>query len=704
MATNDTQQIWALARRAAARRKKMMLGIALAVLAGAFVYDRLQEPVYEARTSMIFDEFAAPVEGTGFDTSREVLISNRLEELQSLTFAQEIVATLPEADRSRFPAPDSPLPGYDAAVAAADEIHRNLLARPVRNSNVIEVRVRLHDADLCVAVAKAAVRVFQERADRVKREGAGGVRRFVEEQVDRYRVQLDGIEQTLRTYKEVHRITSFDNESQEILRRTTEAEVLRNAARASRQAAEERLAAIQTRLAAQKQALVPSVIDAGTPWTQKLKQKLVDLQLQAMDLRVQNYPPTHPKLQELERDIEQTKESLTKEVLKLAVGGAVADPIAQIEKYAAEAVGLDIEIESLQAQEAALERIVAQYDKALGSLPEQEFHLARLVRERDVSQKIYNSMLEKLEATRISEAERLPGLRVLDPAQRPLTPVLPRTKLNLALGLLVGVLLGAGAGLVAEAIASPFESAVEVESLTGWTVLASVPAIPGERALISSDAPDTPAAEAYRMLRTNLELTEVGTSHRAILVTSVGPGDGKSTTISNLAASLAATGKRVLLVDAEVRRPRQHTIFGVDRAPGLADALGASRGRRLSDWVRPSGVENLDLITTGRPLPNPGDFLARVLPRLAAEMQALRDGHDVLLLDTPPLLLIHDTVLLATLVDGVVFVVNAHRRDAESLQRARTLLEGSGVRVLGVVLNDVEPQGIYKRYYARTTE
>jgi len=204
------------------------------------------------------------------------------------------------------------------------------------------------------------------------------------------------------------------------------------------------------------------------------------------------------------------------------------------------------------------------------------------------------------------------------------------------------------------------------------------------------------------MLRTNLQLANLGKGNRTILVTSVGPGEGKSTTVSNLAASLAAGGRRVLLVDAELRRPVQHTIFGVDRAPGLADALGSNR--KLSALVRPSGVANLDLITTGTPLPNPGDFLATALPRFIAEIQALRGGHhDVLLLDSPPLLLIHDTVLLGTLVDGVVFVINANRRSPEGLQRARSILDGSGAKVLGVVLNYVEPLASYKRYYGATT-
>jgi tyrosine-protein kinase Etk/Wzc len=765
MQISESQRIILLARRAVRYRKRLILLGLVIGLVPVILINLLQQPIYEASTSLVFDEISTPVPSPDGDVTRDVLLSNRLEELSSLAFAHDIAVALPPAVRGSYPLPET-ISGGDTLGAIAWSLHEAIVPAPVRTSNVIRISVQLPDPVLAANVANTAAQVFRDRNDRIKREGVGGVRRFIEQQMEHARDVLDSSEVALRNYKETNRITSFDGEANELLRRTTEAEVLHNQARANRGAAEERLASIQQTLRQQKLDFVPTVTGSSSPAVARLRDRLVELQSQAVELKVQGYPATHPKLVQLDQAIEETKRSLTDEATKLAAGAGIADPIAELQRYTSDATQLQIEIESSKAQEAALQKVIDNYDSSLGQLPEKEFRLVRLTRERDVNHKIYTMLLEKLEEARISEAGKIPAMRILDTAFPPPDPIRPRQKLNLLLGILVGSLLGGGVAFAVEALKGGVDSEEELEKLTGWSVLASIPrmehppdasgaataaGIPHSksqekrhaRALISQLQPESGAAEAFRILRTRLLFRGSGRECRSILVTSVGPGDGKSTSVANLAIAMAGSGQHVVLVDTEVRRPVQHELFGVARSPGMTDVLRAIAAAPASpvrqsavpaphphnaSWreateddggaavaepaerfngmdaaTRHTQIAGLDLIPTGERVDNAEDRLVLALPALRELIGRLTTTHDVVLLDAPPLLLVHDAALLAGLVDGVIFVVSSERADAELLGRAKKLLTDAKANVLGVVLNHVDPERVYGygKYYSQ---
>jgi uncharacterized protein involved in exopolysaccharide biosynthesis len=364
--------------------------------------------MYEATTSIIFDEFAAtPSNPNEALRARDVAIANRTQELTSWSFAADVVAAIDPARLRGIPLPGDPGPKFDAQRYIIDTVHEAISAEPVRNSNIIRVGVVLPEAQLAADVANAAGRIYEERSQQVRQEGAGGVRKFVEEQLERAQLQLDQAEAELRNYKQQNQITSFDTQTQEVLRRVTDAEVLYNGAVSKRRAIEDRLAAVDAQIESQRAGLVNAVTEATTPRTQRLKSKLVDLQL-----------PTA---------------SLTEEAAKVASGLTVSDPIANMENLLQESTSMRIESQALRAQEQALEKIIGRYDTSMSQLPEREFHLARLTRERDVGQKVYSLLRERLEESKIAEAQNLPNLRILDAALLPTSPVRPRKAMNLAI-------------------------------------------------------------------------------------------------------------------------------------------------------------------------------------------------------------------------------------------------------------------------------
>ena len=720
--SGDSDQITKLVVGTLKRRKAMNAAGAVAILVPVLFYNQFAAPWYEASTSMVFDEFAGPTPTENDRYAREMRISNRLEELNSRSFSREIALDLDTETRARFAWPKDAPATFDSLEFMAGAIHANLLAYRLSNSNILRVQIQARDPILVAALTNTAADVFQERNARVRLEGVGGIKRFVEDKLELARAELERTEAALQSFKEENEITSFDVETSELVRLATDAEVMFNEVRSNRLSRQERLKVLETALAKQRQDLVPAITEFGSPFAQSLKKRLVDLQAQYTDLKVRNYPPEHPTLKQLERDLEQTKRQLQEEAGKIAAGLGVVDPIDKMVSDATEASSVRIEIEAMRAHEEALGRTVAEYDAKLSRLPQKEFQLTRLTRERDAAQKMYVTLSEKLEESRLSEAEALPSLRIIDTATPPDEPIRPRKRLNLAMGLMLGLLVGFGTGLIREAQGHTVESGRDIEAVTSWPVLASVPPISlgrltegldghklkapervrVERGLVSLLHPESSAAEAYRMLRTRLAFLGFGERFKTLLVTSLGPGDGKTTTAANLAIGLANVGVKTLLVDGEVRRPTMHLIFGVPKSPGVNELLN-SRNGEFGHVIQSSHVESLDIVTSGgTPSGDPNEAISRSTARIRALLGQFKHAYDYVIIDTPPLMLVHDTALVASLADAVLFVVNSDRFDPALLERAKDLLEDAGATVVGVVLNDAEPVGVYRNAYAKT--
>ncbi len=763
MQHSDTEQILSRLGRIIRRRKLLLILSFVIILGPIGIYNEIRTPIYQASTTVVFDEVSAPVQSFELDFSREIVTANRLEEFTSFSFAKDIADALDVETLQRFPYPEEAPEGFDPMGFVVTKVQKSITAYSVRNSNVVRIGVQMQDPELCAAVANKAAQVFQERSYRIKHEGTSGVRRFIESQLEIFAAKLEGSEQALKNYKQSHGVVSFESEAQEVLRRATEAEVLYNQAATNRHSLEERLSAVEAEIAKQKQGLVPAITEVSNPWAQTLMTRLGDLQTRYMDLKVENYPPTHPKMVAIQDEIDRTKKDLRTEATKLVEARNVADPIAQMEKYFSEASSMQIEIESLKAQENALKKVIRDYDNDLGDLPDKELSLAQLERDRNVSQKIYTSLLEKLEETKITEAEKIPSIRILDEARVPRAPILPRKALNLALGVLMSLVVGLGAAWVMDSLTGASPGSVrDLENLTGWSVLASVPRIEKlprgqlklenevrsraqirriKRHVFSQIEPYSGVAEAYRMLRTNLQFMGVGERYRTILVTSIAASEGKSTTLSNLAITLAKQGQKVLVLDSEVRRPVQHTAFDVRRGPGLSEVLlsdgqvgGAGEDEGHDDWItngkgkkvnkalqaldrlrepstkhldellqdniKPVRIKNLSILPSGDAWTNPSITISNFAQRLKVILQNLKQKYDVILIDAPPIMLVHDAAIVSTLVDCVLFVVNSARIDEESLLKAKQLLVNGNANVLGIVLNHFEPVGVYGSYYS----
>ena len=296
----------------------------------------------------------------------------------------------------------------------------------------------------------------------------------------------------------------------------------------------------------------------------------------------------------------------------------------------------------------------------------------------------FGSGIQRLETT---DAEQAPvKVTVTQPATVPVAPISPNTKLNLALGLFLGIGLGVSIAMLRHTLDTTVKSTNALAEAAGATVLGAVMFDPQAKArpLVALDQSSV-RAEAFRTIRTNLQYVAVDRPPRVMVITSSLPGEGKSTTACNLAITLAQAGSRVLLVEADLRRPRIAEYLGIDGSVGLTDIL-IGKGA-VSDVVVPWNRGLLDVMASGPIPPNPSELLgSHQMGQLLAE---LRDQYDAVLLDAPPLLPVTDAAVLASISDGALLLARHGETKREQVVHAAEALRQVNGRLLGVVINFV---------------
>src|SRR5215471_9291417 len=438
-----------------------------------------------------------------------------------------------------------------------------------------------------------------------------------------------------------------------------------------------------------------------------LRGKLADLQGQAAELAVK-YGPKNPKLIEVNQQItiiqQQIDEGMQalEEKLKGEYNRSVAD-----EKSLSSA---------LDEAKFAAER--ENQDAIQFSILKQEVETAK---------SLYTDFLQKTNQANLQVAEQHPGMHVIQPALVPKTPVGPRRTANTLIAFVLS--LGAGIGLVffLEYLDNTIKSVEDVSRYIQLPALGVIPAIAtsAPRRLLSKSKaagsitggrtntiPGTAiasrlqnveghssAAEAYRALRTSVLLSAAGSPPKTLLVTSGQPGEGKTTTVVNTAMSLAQLGAEVLIIDADLRKPSVHKVFGLDPSQGLSTYL--SRNANLDSLIQKPALPHLSVMTSGPIPPNPAELISS--DKMKNMLRLLQERYDHILIDSPPLINVTDPVILSTEVDGVVLVVSWGKSTRDIARRVRSELTSVGAKIFGVVLNNVNfrHEGYDDYYYYR---
>jgi polysaccharide biosynthesis transport protein len=578
------------------------------------------------------------------------------------------------------------------------ECRKHLQVDQVGASRMVEVRFESHDPELAARVVNALVQNyvkynFQKNYD-ATRQASG----WMEQRLDELKARVESSQQALLDYERRHAIVGVDGKQS---------------------IAGQRLAALTEELAQaegvrmDKESLYNTVLSGNTQLAfaahdellARLEEKYAGFKAQYVEA-LDQYGPRFPKVIRLRDQANEIQGFVTAE-RKRDLGEITADYQASL------------------ARENLLSQAVARQKVAVGELNELLIQHNLLKEQFDTNQQIYRRLLQHLRDATVSAGLKATNIHVVDRALPPTMPIRPRKLLYIEAALFAGLAVGVILAFTQEALDNSISGMEEVERLTASPTLAIIPAARNGRAreyrlrgrggtrqsangtvaLSVAREPDSPVAESYRNLRTSILLSTAPRPPQAILITSTQPLEGKTSTSLNLALALAQRNTRTLIIDADLRKQGVGAALAVrGGAAGLSGVLTGAQP--LDEALQPAdGMPGLWALPAGPRPPNPAELLSS--PAMEALLAELRRRFDYLVLDSPPLLPVTDATALSAFVDGVVLVVECGVTDRGALARAHRMLENAGARILGTVLNKIEPshdgyyRSSYRAYYGK---
>jgi succinoglycan biosynthesis transport protein ExoP len=590
------------------------------------------------------------------------------------------------------------------------DLRNQVTATPEENTTLINVTVASREPAQAARIANAVAQAYQAENAALRGRKILEARRFIEEQLREVNARVQQAEDSIRTLKETRGFVSLTEETTASVARLG---VLEGESEKIRRERDEIAGQIQTLQSTSAAGALPTRVlaDAGDPGIAKLSGALVDLSLERENLLV-TLTPQHPQIRDLDARIASIRESLDTRV-RAAREGLLRE--------------LRVKNQILEDRAGDVQRQIQRVRQEQHALPELARQHAQLQRDLTQNENLLSTLRTKLQEVQIKEREQVEEVSLVRPATVPGSPTNPpQTAGKVFAGLLIGLTVGLVLAFVLESLDTSIGTIQDVESYLETPVLGLIPLIDPVRDpllappedepegsplgtmrpfLVALLSPRSTVAEAYRSLRTNVEFLSLEKNVKTLCVTSASLMEGKTTTAINLAITIAQTGKRTLLVEADLRKPFLHHAFGIPRDPGLTEVIVGNKEwreclRTATDlMLGPLGVEklmtmpNVDklfLLASGTPPPNPSEFLNS--QRMQDLIAQFREQFDFVIFDCPPILPVTDAAILASKTDGTLMVYRVGKIARSALKRAKALLENVRGRVLGVVLTGLKAE------------
>lgn len=539
-------------------------------------------------------------------------------------------------------------------------------------TDVLEIKATSRDADEAMMMANTLADIVVDQNQVQMRAEYRRAKNFLEEETskvnERYRAALRNVREFKKEQKtiDLETETKLAAERMAALLGQKEEDVIALAG------ARAKMSRLKEQLAKQHPEYLSAPTLKDNPQIEILKRRLTELKLQLTQATA-DVTERHPRVLALRGQINMAEAELRRE-------------IAIYRSSAPELTALDREIAALEAHLKGVNEEVDKCFKDMGGLPDKAFEQASLDMEVNVTQQAYSSLLDAMCQIGMAEATAMSQIRVIEPAVKPRSAVRPNIALNGALGILVGLVFGLGLVLVMEYRDDSIRTAEDVRELRPIAFMGAVPRFQGKEVpLISARDPNDPLFESYRRIRTHIEVIDHTRERplKSLLVTSPGPREGKSTTAANLGICVAREGKKVAVIDVDMRRPSLHTYFDVPNDVGLSDLLQGQTS--VDEAMQATRIKDLSVVPSGPPFPDPGGMIES--DKMGRLLSGLETRFDLVILDSAPLLVKSDALVLARDVDGIIIVLESEKTTRRAAYELVDLLTKAQVKPLGFVLN-----------------
>jgi tyrosine-protein kinase Etk/Wzc len=699
----DLRDYWRIVRK----RKATIVSMILLVGLCSYGFAKLREPVplYDAVAAIKIDRFS---------NLSSILTGAHWRQSENMETHAYIITSHPvlqqAAELLGWAAADGGAPAAAGGGGDSEGLRRlktMIEAKPQEGTHVINIRAVSPDAEEAARVANVAAQAYRAYNIQQNNKKTFETRAFIEESLRATSERLQRAERELQAFKEGHNLISLDAQTTNTLNKMSAVENEHERVRAERMHLESQLKALDAAGKNSVDRLMGFLlaVPSGSPY-EAMRHRLSELNLKRQGL-LATLTEHHPQVQEVTSEIQTMFDGVRKELGSL--------------------------LQATLSREAELARRVELLQRENQSLPEKSLALSRLQREVDLQQSLYTQLKARYQEVQIQESGKLEEVSIVKPAMKAGKPFNVPSKLMILLtGLVMGSIIGMVMAFLAEVFDTSMGTIEDVEGLLGVPVLGVIPQLDHEprpkkrpdRAdpaksrihdLVTHYDPKSQGAESFRGLRTNLQFLRLESKGKLFLITSAFVQEGKTLNSVNLALSMAQAGHRVLLIDADLRKPSVHRVFGLGREPGITDyVLGNYQWREvvgsisdillgdfeIDDLLKTPGMDNLHIVTAGTKPPNPTEVLSS--ERFRQFLREAREAYDFVFVDAPPILPVADGTEIAPLMDGVLMVYTVGRIGRGVLKRAKSNLDNVDAKVLGVVLNKVKPEAgpDYFRYHS----
>ena len=745
----DIKEIWRVIRSF----RREILTIFTTVVSITIYFTMTTEPIWQATTVVMIKgnvtDAGSFVFNFGMNKSQQRL-QNEIELLKSFNLHDQVVRAL-IADKSaeklslfgtryvrvRYrlqnyfldwigkivtPAENPGELNFSQRIKIVKELRENTEISTVRDTDVLKISVNSSDSSDAILLSNKISDIYRN----IDIEGGQGelhfVLAFLDSQITKYEDRLALVENELQSFQSSSQIYSLDGSAELLLKNLTTYEGIYYTNIAELEVAQERVRYLKNQLSVSENALMEEITNTNNPMIVALRGKIAELEAQKIQQMVdEGWNEQAMQARDFNRRISEMKSTLTNITANLILSGwSEEDPFAASQEIFNKIVEQEVEVHSARSRADEYKKLVDQMSNRLTELPAQTLRYARLERTLRLNENLYLAMKQKYEESRITEAGQMGKVRILDPAI-----VAKKVKPNKKMNLLIGLALGLGLGIAYAFTREFFDDTVKaVEHLErkGLTVLGIIPDMQGDpkdkvskkisitpskggtdfkRRLITYEDPKSPISESYRSLRTNITYaTAFDRKIKSLLISSSQPGEGKSTTTANLAIAFAQLRKRTLLVDADLRKPVQHNVFGHARGPGLSEYLIGDIDD-VNQLISQTKVENLFILTAGGLPPNPSELLgSEAMSRLVDQLES---EWDIVLFDSPPIVAVTDASTISGEIDAIALVVKAGQTQRSAVDRALDLISNVKAPLVGAILNGASQEslgGKYAYYYS----